>query len=226
MPLCQLLPLHGQPGPHRVEQPHAKPHFNPFTPDGGFVVVPDKGLDCVFSFRFHDGRLVPADPLHATARESAGPRHIAFHPAAPYAYCINELDSSVVTYRLDPRTGALQPLQVLPSLPEDYTGNNRAAAIQVDGRGRYVYASNRGHDSIAVFRIDAHTGLLRWRGAWPTGGRTPRHIVLAPDGAHLYALNEDSDGISVFRVDPDDGGLAPVGQAAHTGSPVCMVFSE
>ncbi|MFT3720603.1 lactonase family protein [Pseudorhodoferax sp.] len=224
-PVAQRVALPGTPGPHRREQPFSKPHFNPFDPSGRWVVVPDKGLDRVFSFRCEGGRLSPAAQPHVDAREGAGPRNLVFHPSAPYAYVVNELDSTVTAYRFDAATGALAPLQILPTLPDDFCGNSRAAGIAIDAAGRTLYASNRGHDSIAAFRIDAPTGRLRWLGAWPSGGRTPRFFTLAPDGRHLFALNEDSDGIAAFAVDAAEGTLAPTGWSIACGSPVCMVFS-
>ena len=223
--LAQLVRLSGPVGPHRIEQQQAKPHFNAFDPSGRFILVPDKGLDRVFSYRFDAGRLRPAAAPFVTTREGAGPRHLAFHPNRPVVYVINELDSTVTTYRFDPRTGALEPLQRLSSLPETFTGNSRAAGILVDAAGRTVYASNRGHDSIAVFRADPDTGLLTFSGADPTGGRTPRFFTLAPDGRFLYALNEDSDTIVPMRVDDRSGRLSPSGIAVASGSPVCMVFA-
>jgi 6-phosphogluconolactonase (cycloisomerase 2 family) len=153
-PLTQLVKLEGPIGPHRVEQKQAKPHFNPFDLTGEFVIVPDKGLDRVFSFRFKDGQLTPAASPFVVTRETAGPRHVAFHPKGAYAYVVNELDSTVTTYRYDSATGALQPLQIVSSLPDTFTGNSRASAIEVDRSGRFVYASNRGYDSIAIYRID------------------------------------------------------------------------
>lgn len=224
-PLAQLVPLSGPIGPHRVEQKQSKPHFNPFDPSGRYVIVPDKGLDRVFSFRFEGGALTPAPAPFVVTREGAGPRHLAFHPTRPMAYVVNELDSTITTYRLDPETGALQPLQLLPTLPSTFTGNSRAAGIQIDRAGRTLYASNRGHDSIAAFRIDPGTGLLAFLGADATQGRTPRFFTLSPDGRLMYALNEDSDSIVALRVDPASGRLSPTGLVTNAGSPVSMVFS-
>ncbi|QPQ85353.1 lactonase family protein [Burkholderia gladioli] len=224
-PLTQLVKLEGPIGPHRVEQKQAKPHFNPFDASGKFVVVPDKGLDRVFSFRFENGQLTPAESPFVTTRETAGPRHIAFHPKGAYAYVVNELDSTVTTYRYDMKTGALQPLQILSSLPDTYTGNSRASEIEVDRSGRFVYASNRGYDSIATYRIDTETGHLTFLGTTQTSGRTPRFITSTPDGCFMYALNEDSDSIVAFSINAANGALHPTGFSAQSGSPVCMVFS-
>jgi 6-phosphogluconolactonase (cycloisomerase 2 family) len=223
--LNQLLKLEGPIGPHWVEQPFSKPHFNPFDHTGNFVLVPDKGLDRVFSFGFENGKLLPAAQPFVVTREGAGPRHLAFHPHAAFAYVVNELDSSVTVYRFDVQTGALAPIQVLPSLPANFTGNSRASEIEVDRSGRFLYASNRGYDSVAVFAIDPATGLLSSVEFMPTDGKTPRFFTLTPNGRFLFALNEDSDTIISMAVDPDKGGLGKTGFSVSTGSPVCMVFS-
>jgi 6-phosphogluconolactonase (cycloisomerase 2 family) len=223
--VSQLLQVSGPIGPHRIEQQQAKPHFNPFDATGRFVVVPDKGLDRVFSFRFEGGRLAPAEVPFVATREGAGPRHLAFHPHLPFAYVVNELDSTVTTCRFSTETGALQPLQILSALPASFTGNSRAAGITIDAAGRTLYASNRGHDSIAVFRVHPSSGLLEFAGADPSGGRTPRFFTLAPGGRLLFALNEESHTIDTFRVDQSTGRLSPTGVPVPCGSPVCMVFS-
>jgi 6-phosphogluconolactonase (cycloisomerase 2 family) len=223
--LTQLVTLDGPIGPHRVEQKQAKPHFNLFDPSGRYVLIPDKGLDRVFVFRFADGRLSPAAVPYAVTRETAGPRHLAFHPTGRFAYVVNELDSTVTAYRFSPDTGALVPFQVRSALPETFTGNSRAAGIQIDARGRFLYASNRGDDSIAVFGIDAPTGALKFLGADTTSGKTPRFLTLSPDGRFMFALNEDSDSIVTLAVDSTTGALRPTGGTVSSGSPVCMVFS-
>lgn len=223
--VSQLVSLEGPVGPHRIEQPFAKPHFNPFDASGRFVLVPDKGLDRVFSFRFDNGKLTPAEHPHAISREGAGPRHLALHPSAAYAFAINELDSTVTSYRFNEQTGELQPLQVLSSLPSTYTGNSRASEIEVDRSGRFVYASNRGYDSIAVFAFDSQAGVLNLVEVVPSGGRTPRFFALTPNQRFLFALNEDSDSIVAMAVDAQHGRLKETGFSVSTGSPVCMVFS-
>ncbi|WP_040262620.1 lactonase family protein [Pseudomonas massiliensis] len=224
--LVQLVALEGPVGPHRVEQRFAKPHFNPFDPSGRFVLVPDKGLDRIFSFRFDGGRLSPAEVPFTLSREGAGPRHIAMHPEVGFAYAINELDSTLTAYRFDPRNGSLEPLQVLPSLPDTYTGNSRAAEVEVSPCGRFLYASNRGDDSLAVFAIAPASGRLSPCQFMSSGGRTPRFFTLTPNGRFLFALNEDSDTLVAFAVNPDTGALSATGFRQAVGSPVCMVFSR
>lgn len=224
-PLSQLLEVVGEPGPHRVEQPHAKPHYGLFDNSGRYVIVPDKGLDKVFAFPFSAGHLGAAATPVIAARETAGPRHVAFHPQGTLAYVVNELDSTVTTYDYDAESGTLSPKQVLTTLPQSYTGNSRAAGIQVDREGRFVYASNRGYDSIVVFAVDPLNGLLGFREAVYSGGCTPRFFALTPNGRYLMALNEDSDSIVTFAVDQEQGTLRATGFQTFTGSPVCMIFS-
>jgi 6-phosphogluconolactonase len=223
-PVSQLVSISGPIGPHRVEQQQAKPHFNAFDPSGRWVIVPDKGLDRVFSYRFEGGTLAPAPSPFVQAREGAGPRGAAFHPRRPLVYVVNELDSTLTTYRFDAASGALDPLHLIPTLPATFTGNSRAAGIVIDADGRCLYTSNRGHDSVASFRLDPETGLPEFAGAYATLGRTPRFFTLSPDGRLLFALNEDSDSIVAFDVD-GSGALEAPRVIAACGSPVCMVFS-
>jgi 6-phosphogluconolactonase len=222
-----LVVLEGQIGPHRVEQPFAKPHQVEFDPSGRFVIVPDKGLDCVFTFRLDEvtGKLIAVDAPPAPAREGAGPRHVAFHPGGAVAYVVNELDSTVTAYRLDPRHGNLAPFQVVSALPDTFVGHSRAAEIMVSKDGRFVYASNRGHDSITIFAVDPASGSLTNIGCEKSHGRTPRFFTLDPSGAWMFIANEDSDKIMTFMVDQQTGMLSHEGEATQTGSPVCIVFA-
>lgn len=222
--LSQLVTLEGPPGPHRTEQPFAKPHFNPFDPSGRWVLVPDKGVDRVFVFRFEGGRLAPAEQPYVQAREGAGPRHLAFHLRQPWVYVINELDSTVTSYTFDAATGALKPFQVLSALADTYTGSSRASEIEVHRSGRMLYASNRGEDSIAVFDICPATGRLTLRQTAPSTGKTPRFFTTDPSGRWCYVLNEDSDTIVQLCKSSDSGVLSNTGHTWSTGSPVCMIF--
>ena len=215
----------GELGPHRTEQPGPHPHQCPFDPSGRFVVVPDKGLDRLFVFTIDSatGKLVPADPPFTKTRSGAGPRHISFHPRRPYAWVINELDSTVTAYRFG-QAGALEAFQVVPSLPATFTGDNTGAAIVVSPSGRFVYASNRGHDSVAIFRVDESTGMLSPVGWESTKGSTPRFIGLTPAGMRLFAANQRSDSIVEFQVDQATGTLNATGQVVTVNTPVCIVF--
>ena len=224
--LSDLVTLEGTPGPHRTEQTSAHPHDIAFDPRGQFLLVPDKGLDAVFVFRVDPatGKLIPGTPPSIATRRGAGPRHAGFHPTRPYAYVLNELDSTLTTYRLDPERGALEPLQVITTLPPAFTGNSTTSEIAVASSGRFVYASNRGHDSIAIFAIDTATGALAPVGWESTQGKTPRFIALDPSGTFLYAANQDSDTIVAFRVDEATGALIPTGHVVTVASPSTIVF--
>jgi 6-phosphogluconolactonase (cycloisomerase 2 family) len=226
-PLSDVVELQGKPGPHPSRQTSSHPHHNPFDPSGRFLLVPDLGLDKVFVFRLDTakGKLVPADMPEVATQAGAGPRHVDFHPSLPYVYAINELDSTMVTYRYDAAHGELKPLQALSTLPSDFTGNSTTAEIAVDPAGTFVYGSNRGHDSIVIYSIDQSSGLLTQVGWKPTEGRKPRYFGLDPSGTLLYAGNQDSDTVITFRIDQATGKLTPTGQVVQTGSPVTIVFS-
>jgi len=221
----QLVALPGEPGPHKLEQTSSHPHDVMFDPSGRFVLVPDKGLDRVFVFRFDaaTGRLSPAEPVQS--RPGAGPRHLASHPKLPVLWVLNELDSSVTTYRWDAERGTLSPIQIIPTLPTGFTGTSTTAEIAVSPDGRFVYTSNRGHDSVTMFTTSTTDGTLIAIGWEPTRGRSPRFIGLDPAGRFLSAANEQSDTIVTFRVDPGSGKLAPTGQVINTRSPVTIVFA-
>lgn len=224
--VIDLVKLEGKIGPHRVEQLFAKPHQVEFDPSGAFIIVPDKGLDAVFTYRIdaEKGKLVQVgDP--AQAREGAGPRHIAFHPAGRYAYVVNELDSTVTGHHFDPAIGSLRPFQVVSAVPDTFTGNSRAAEIAVAADGRYVYASNRGNDSIAIFAIDAESGRLTAAGWTSSGGKTPRFFALGASERFLFAANEDSDTVTMLAR-AEDGRLAATDKIVRVGSPVCILFKE
>jgi 6-phosphogluconolactonase len=224
--LSDLVTLSGPPGPHPTEQTSSHPHDVAFDPSERFIVVPDKGLDRVFVFTLDtaSGRLVATAPPSVASRPGAGPRHVDFHPRKPYAYVLNELDSTITTYGFDAGRGELRPLQVITTLPPAFTGNSATSEIEVAPSGRFVYASNRGHDSLAIFSIDEFTGLLASVGWESTQGKTPRFFAIYPAGTFLYVANQDSDTIVTFRVDQTGGQLTPTGQVVKTGSPSCIVF--
>jgi len=226
-PVKQLESLPGSPGPHRVEQAYGKPHFNPFDPSGRFVVVPDKGLNRIFSFKFEERTLIPTEQQAVVTRETAGPRHIAFHPSQARAYVVNELDSTVCVYEFDRSSGALQPLQILSALPDTYTGDSRASAIFVHPNGRWLFSSNRGFDSVAVFEIDQLSGRLRFVRAQATAGQTPRFCTLAPNQKVLWMLNEATDTLVPLELDPEHPSdpFLLTGKPVSCASPVCLIFS-
>jgi 6-phosphogluconolactonase len=222
----QLVQLPGEPGPHKVEQQSSHPHDIVFDPSGRFVLVPDKGLDRVFVFRFDGatGKLTPTEQGSVRSLPGAGPRHLAFHPKLPIVWVLNELNSTVATYRFDPYSGSLTPFQVLTTLPADFTGDSTAAEIAVSPDGRFVYGSNRGHDSVAIYAANAE-GLLSPAGWQPTQGAGPRFIGLDPSGRFLNAANEQGDNVVTFKVDAASGKLTPTGQVIKNGSPVTIVYA-
>ncbi len=234
-PRSDLVNLPGDPGPDRKEQASSHPHNAVFDPSGRLIAVPDKGLDRVFVFRFDaaNGKLTANDPPFAATRAGAGPRHIAFHPKLPFAYVINELGSSVTTYRFDAQRGSLQPIQIVPSIPPSYTGNNRGAEIAVAPSGRVLHASNRGYDSIGIFDVDQRGGTLKPMGWALTHAKSPRFFCLDPAARILYAANadegfsqeHDTDTIVPFRISQANGMLTPADQVIKTSSPCTIVFA-
>lgn len=204
----------------------AHPHSANVDPTNRFVYSPDLGLDRVMIYRLDPAgaALVPADPPFARTAPGAGPRHLDFHPTLPCVYVINERDSTVAVYSGERETGALSALQVLPALPAGFDGRSYGADIHVHPSGRFLYASNRGHDSIAMYRIDPASGRLTIVGHESTQGRTPRHFALDPSGTFLFAENQATDSIVTFAVDAETGRLAPTGERLVLPTPVCMKF--
>jgi len=212
-------------GPHRTEQKNVRPHHNPLDRAGRTFYLPCKGSDCVIGYRLDARRGVLVETSRVACRPGAGPRHIDFHPRKPFAYVINELDSTITAYRQDTASGALTPLQTVPSTPSDFTGYSTGAEIWVDGAGRNVYVSNRGHDSIGVFGVDAAKGTLTPRQWVPTRGSVPRFFAFDPAARFLYAANQGGDSIIAYKVGRN-GLLAPTRLRTKVGSPACIVFSR
>ncbi len=210
----------------RQREPH--PHSANVDPSGRFVYCPDLGTDRIMIYRLDRtaGTLAANDPPWVGTAPGAGPRHLAFHPALDAAYAVNEIDSTVAAYARDADSGALRPLQVASTLPAGFRDGNSCADVHVHPSGRFVYASNRGHDSIAVFRVDPASGRLEPAGHAATGGRTPRNFALDPAGRFLFAENQDSGSIVTFAVDPATGVLEPTGDRLELPTPVCLRFGR
>jgi len=225
-PLSDLVTLTGAPGPDPVQQASSHPHAVPFDRSGRYVVVPDKGFDKVFVYLLDAtrGKLMAGYPSSVAARPGAAPRHADFHPTQPYAYVNNELDSTITTYRFEPEQSVIEPIQVVSTLPEGFSAKNTTAEIGVAPSGRFLYVSNRGHNTIAIFAIDHSSGQLSPVGWEPAQGTTPRFFALDPSGTFLYVANQNSDTIIGFRVDPGTGSLTPTGHVVQTGSPASIVF--
>lgn len=208
----------------RQEAAHA--HCIITDPAGRHVLVADLGLDRVLVYRLDPrrGTLSPHEPAWAATRPGAGPRHLAFHPNRRYLYLVNELDSTVTAYAYDGRRGVLQELQTLSTLPAGFSGANTGADLHLAPSGRFLYTSNRGHDSIAVYAVDGRTGALSAAGHVSTQGRTPRNFAIDPTGTFLLAANQDSGTIVTFRLDPATGSPVPAGQVTAVPAPVCVQF--
>lgn len=210
--------------PERQTSPHA--HSFTIDPAGRFGLVCDLGLDQVLIYRLDrdQGRLVPNTPPAATVPAGGGPRHLAFHPHRPTVYILNEIGSSITTAAYDAEQGRLEPGETGSTLPTDYRGENACADIHVHPSGRFVYASNRGHDSLAIFAVDA-AGRLTPIGHQSTLGRIPRNFALDAAGRFLFVANQESDTVITFAIDAATGQLTVVGRPASVTSPVCLKFA-
>ena len=210
--------------PARQQGPHA--HSVTLDKTGRVAFVPDLGLDKLLTYRFEArrGMLEPNRVPWIKMKPGAGPRHVALAPGGAFAYLVNELDSTIAALRYDRRTAAFAELQTVPTLPAGFAGESTCADIQVAPAGGFVYASNRGHDSIVIHRIDRRTGRLTYVAHVPTGGRTPRSYGIDPTGKFLLAANQDSDSIVSFRIDAKSGRLAPTGHVTQVPTPVCVKF--
>jgi 6-phosphogluconolactonase len=210
------------PNERRQQGPHA--HSVTLSPDNRFAFVADLGIDKMMSYQLdlEAGKLVPNDPPWAETYPGAGPRHFAFHPNGRTAYIINELGSSVTVFDYDAERGALREVQTISTLPERFGGRNTCADVHISADGRFLYGSNRGHDSIAIFSIDPEAGTLTAIGHESTKGKTPRNFGLDPSGSFLLAANQDTNNIVAFRVDRETGLLTPTGHQTQVPAPVCI----
>ena len=210
--------------PNRQRGPHA--HSVTLDEANRFAFVPDLGLDKLMVYKFHPerGRLEPNEVPWITMKPGAGPRHMAFHPSGKFAYLLNELDCTVAALSYDGVRGTFKELQIVPTLPGGFHGESTCGDVQVSPSGEFVYASNRGHDSIVIYKIDQRTGELTHVGHASTQGKTPRHFGIDPTGKFLLAANQDSDTIVAFHIDPQTGTLLPTGQVTQVPTPVCVKF--
>ena len=210
--------------PKRQEGPHA--HSANFSPDNRFLFLADLGLDKVFSYHVDPAKaaLTPNDPAFVEIKGGSGPRHMAFRPDGHFAYLASEMASTVTAFSYDAQRGELKTIQTISMLPADFHGESTAAEIEVDKSGRFIYASNRGDDSIAVFSSDPSSGRLTLVEVTPTGGKEPRNFTLDPTGRWLLAANQNSNTITVFSVDQATGRLKATGESVDVASPVCVLF--
>ncbi|MEM7626965.1 MAG: lactonase family protein [Planctomycetota bacterium] len=210
--------------PERQEGPHA--HSTTFDPSGRFAVTADLGLDqlLVSVLDPATSELVPHDPPFARVHPGAGPRHFAFHPTLAVAYVINELDATVTTLDWDAEAGKLEPRQTIGTLPEEFDGRRSTAEVVVHPNGKFLYGSNRGHDSLVIYGIDPDDGALSLVGFTPSGGQEPRNFNLDPSGRWLIACNQNSHDVQVYSVDGATGRLSSVGEPVAVPMPVCVKF--
>lgn len=209
----------------RQEGPHA--HCIVLDPAYRFAYTCDLGTDKIMIFRFdmRRGKLIPNEIPWVQVKPGAGPRHLTFHPGGKYAYVINELHATVTAFAHDLAEGHLKEVQTIPTLPMSFKDANTSADIHVSPDGKFLYCSNRGHDSIAAFQINRRNGILTFIARESTGGRTPRNFAIDPTGAFLLVANQNSDNIVTFRRDRKTGRLSATGHVAEVPSPVCLKFT-
>jgi 6-phosphogluconolactonase len=211
--------------PERQEAPHA--HCILPSPDNHFVVAADLGADRVVIYRFDatHGTLTPNTPPFAAVKSGSGPRHLAFHPNGKFLYVNSEMGSIVTVFSYDSAPGTLKELQTITTLPGDFKGASTTAEIAVHPSGRFLYCSNRGHDSIAVYSIDPVKGTLAPVEIVSSGGKEPRHFEIDPSGNFLLSANQNSNNLAVFRIDQNTGRLSDTGQVLEIQAPVCLKFA-
>ncbi len=210
--------------PSRQTAPHA--HSVTFDATGHLIYAMDLGLDKIMVYQYNSqhGKLQPHNPPFLALAPGAGPRHFAFHPSGRFAYAVNELNSTVASFTCAENTGELALLQTVGTLPEGFVGENYPAEVRIHPSGRFVYASNRGHDSIALFVIDEQHGRLTGQGHFSTLGKVPRNFAISPDGKYLVVANQETENVVVFKINTIDGTLIPTGNSVNVPSPVCVLF--
>lgn len=208
--------------PERQEGPHA--HCIILDRSNRYAFAVDLGLDKIMIYRFdsNKGKLIPGKEPWVQVKPGAGPRHLTFYPRDRYAYVINELDSTLTAFSYDRANGMLRIVQNVSALPRGFSGTNTCADVHVSPSGKFLYGSNRGHNSIVVFEIEESTGKLTYVEHEPTQGNTPRNFAIDPTGAFLLVANQDSDTIITFRIDPETGRLKSTGHQTKVPSPVCL----
>lgn len=210
--------------PERQSSPHT--HSVTLSPDNRHVIVCDLGLDRIFTYKLDldNARLAPASPAFVTTPPGSGPRHFVFGADGRHAYAICEMGNLILAYAYDATQGALTPLQQIATLPADFPGASTCAEIRLHPNGRFLYGSNRGHDSLAVYAVSPTDGRLSLVEIVPCGGKNPRNFSLSPDGRWLVCANQNSNSLTVFSVDPATGRLTRTDATATVSLPVCVLF--
>lgn len=208
-------------GPHeRQEKPHT--HYSGFTPDGKFVVAVDLGIDKIITYKIENGQLEEVHTLLVKA--GSGPRHIAFHPNGKFAYVMTELSNEVIALSYNSESGVFTELQYIPAIPEDFTENSQGSAIHISSDGRFVYAGNRGHDSIALYSVNPDSGELTFIENTSTEGNWPRDFVLDPTEKFVVASNQESSNLVLYARDAETGKLTLLDSKVSVPDPVCVKF--
>jgi len=210
--------------PNRQKEPHA--HSINATPDGAFAVCADLGLDQLLVYRLDTatGKMTPNDPPFSPTPAGGGPRHLSFAPDGKFAYVVNEMGCSVTVMAYDAEHGSFKEIQTITALPAEKSPKYSGAEVQVHPSGKFVYASVRGLDVIAIFAVDASTGKLTPAGHQSSGGKTPRNFRIDPSGHFLLAANQGSGNVVAMRIDPNSGALTPTGSVIDVASACCIKF--
>jgi 6-phosphogluconolactonase len=211
--------------PKRQAGPHA--HAVVFDSSNRYLLVPDLGLDkvMVYTFDQNTGLITFQEKKTLSIAAGSGPRYLEQHPSERFFYLVNELSSTITVLRVADGNFSLEAIQNISTLPDGYSGDSTCADLHVSPSGKFLYASNRGHDSIAMFQIDRENGLLSWIGSVHTKGKTPRNFAIDPDGNYLLVANQDTDNIVVFSIDSTSGLLKETGIEVSVPTPVCIQFA-
>lgn len=212
--------------PQRQQGPHAHSFF--VAPDNRFAFAPDLGMDKVMIYQLDldNGKLIPGDQPWVETEPGGGPRHFDAHPNRKFAYCNLEIGNKVIVFAYDEAQGTLNQVQSISTLPEGFSERSHTADLHVHPSGNFLYCSNRGHDSIAMFRIDQRSGQLTFLGTEPTQGNTPRNFAINPEGTLLLAANQNSSNVSAYTIDQTTGKLTPTGALSTVPTPVCLKFAR
>ena len=220
LPPSSVIEHTGRGPDERQEKPHT--HFAGLTPDEKFVVAVDLGIDKIITYEWQNEGLMEKSSL--AVKPGSGPRHITFHPNGNYAYVMTEFSSEVLVLQYDTETGSFEQLQTVSTIPENFKENNQGSAIHISSDGRFVYAGNRGHDSIAIFKVNEESGLLHFVNHTSTEGNWPRDFSLDPTDKYIVASNQESGTLALFARDQETGELTLLQKDIAVPEPVCVKF--
>ncbi|MEM9446479.1 MAG: lactonase family protein [Verrucomicrobiota bacterium] len=221
------LKKHSGSGPNKARQKRAHPHSVYVSPDNQYLMVPDLGIDKVMIYKINHSEGTLMENGFAACPPGSGPRHMKFHPNGIFAYVLNELLMTISVFRYDSNQGVMNELQVIPTLPQDlWEVPNKASEIRMDSKGKFLYAANRGHDTIAAFSVDSNTGKLTFIEREPVRGAYPRNFHLDPTDTWLLAAARDSNTLSVFKIDQENGNLIYHNQIVNCPAPICIEFQK